>query len=111
MKFYNCRSGVTHSLPQHDPIQMPKHLWWGLSICSTGDETDAKILQASTSEVADPIIHPQPESYWGNVNPQVGYRSCYDEGDVLKLVYGHAVESDCIKIIRIFTIYGLENVS
>ncbi len=70
---------------------------------------DAKILQASTSEVyGDPIVHPQPESYWGNVNP-VGYRSCYDEGkrcaETLFMDY-HRQNNVRVKIIRIFNTYG-----
>ncbi len=72
-------------------------------------ENDAKILQASTSEVyGDPIIHPQVESYWGNVNP-VGFRSCYDEGkrcaETLFMDY-HRQKKVRIKIIRIFNTYG-----
>ena len=70
---------------------------------------DAKILQASTSEVyGDPIVHPQPEFYWGNVNP-VGYRSCYDEGkrcaETLFMDY-YRQNQTRIKIIRIFNTYG-----
>lgn len=69
----------------------------------------AKILQASTSEVyGDPLIHPQPESYWGNVNP-IGIRSCYDEGkrcaESLFVNY-HEQNDVAIKIIRIFNTYG-----
>ena len=69
----------------------------------------AKILQASTSEVyGDPNIHPQPESYWGNVNP-IGIRSCYDEGkrcaESLFINY-HQQNNVRIKIIRIFNTYG-----
>lgn len=68
-----------------------------------------KILQASTSEVyGDPIIHPQTESYWGNVNP-IGIRSCYDEGkrcaETLFMDY-HRMNDVKIKIIRIFNTYG-----
>jgi UDP-glucuronate decarboxylase len=71
--------------------------------------TKAKILQASTSEVyGDPTIHPQPETYWGNVNP-IGVRSCYDEGkrcaESLFTNYHHQ-NSVRIKIIRIFNTYG-----
>jgi UDP-glucuronate decarboxylase len=71
--------------------------------------TKARILQASTSEVyGDPNIHPQPESYWGNVNP-VGIRSCYDEGkrcaETLFTDYHHQ-NGVRIKIIRIFNTYG-----
>jgi UDP-glucuronate decarboxylase len=69
----------------------------------------AKILQASTSEVyGDPTIHPQPENYWGNVNP-IGIRSCYDEGkrcaESLFINY-HAQNNVKIKIVRIFNTYG-----
>jgi UDP-glucuronate decarboxylase len=69
----------------------------------------AKVLQASTSEVyGDPSIHPQPESYWGNVNP-IGIRSCYDEGkrcaESLFMNY-HQQNNVNIKIIRIFNTYG-----
>lgn len=73
------------------------------------DETKARILQASTSEVyGDPIIHPQKENYWGNVNP-IGLRSCYDEGkrvaEALMMDY-HRQHNVDIKIIRIFNTYG-----
>ena len=73
---------------------------------------DAKILQASTSEVyGDPIVHPQPESYWGNVNP-VGYRSCYDEGkrcaETLFMDY-HRQNNVRVKILRIFILQALNN--
>jgi UDP-glucuronate decarboxylase len=69
----------------------------------------AKILQASTSEVyGDPLVHPQPESYWGHVNP-IGERSCYDEGkrsaETLFVNY-HKQNNVKIKIIRIFNTYG-----
>jgi UDP-glucuronate decarboxylase len=69
----------------------------------------AKILQASTSEVyGDPTVHPQPETYWGNVNP-IGIRSCYDEGkrcaETLFMDY-HNQNQVNIKIIRIFNTYG-----
>lgn len=69
----------------------------------------AKILQASTSEVyGDPLIHPQVESYWGNVNP-VGIRSCYDEGkrcaETLMMDYHRQNKVD-IRIVRIFNTYG-----
>lgn len=73
------------------------------------DETKARILQASTSEVyGDPTIHPQKEDYWGNVNP-IGLRSCYDEGkrvaEALMMDY-HRQHNVDIKIIRIFNTYG-----
>ena len=69
----------------------------------------AKILQASTSEVyGDPDVHPQPESYWGKVNP-IGIRSCYDEGKrcAESLFVNYHVQNNVrIKIIRIFNTYG-----
>lgn len=73
------------------------------------DETKARILQASTSEVyGDPIVHPQREDYWGNVNP-IGLRSCYDEGkrvaETLMMDY-HRQHNVDIRIIRIFNTYG-----
>ena len=69
----------------------------------------AKILQASTSEVyGDPLVHPQTEAYWGNVNP-IGYRSCYDEGkrvaETLFMDYHREYQTQ-IRIIRIFNTYG-----
>lgn len=69
----------------------------------------AKILQASTSEVyGDPFVHPQPEEYWGNVNP-IGVRSCYDEGkrcaETLFFDY-HRQNNVNIKVVRIFNTYG-----
>ena len=69
----------------------------------------AKLLQASTSEVyGDPVIHPQQESYWGNVNP-IGKRSCYDEGkrcaETLCMDY-HRQSEVVVKIVRIFNTYG-----
>ena len=72
-------------------------------------KTNAKILQASTSEIyGDPVVHPQVESYWGNVNP-IGIRSCYDEGkrcsETLFMDY-HRQNNIRIKIIRIFNTYG-----
>lgn len=80
-----------------------------INMLETAQRSNAKILQASTSEVyGDPVVHPQPESYWGNVNP-VGLRSCYDEGkrcaETLFMDY-HRQKNVCIKIIRIFNTYG-----
>lgn len=73
------------------------------------DKTKARILQASTSEVyGDPIMHPQREEYWGNVNP-IGIRSCYDEGkrvaETLMMDY-HRQHNVDVRIIRIFNTYG-----
>lgn len=80
-----------------------------INMLGLAKRVNAKILQASTSEVyGDPSVHPQPESYWGNVNP-VGIRSCYDEGkrcaETLFMDY-HNQNHVQIKIIRIFNTYG-----
>ena len=66
---------------QYDPIKTIKTSILGaINMLDLAQEHDARILQASTSEVyGDPFVHPQPESYWGNVNT-IGLRSCYDEG-------------------------------
>ena len=109
-EIYNlaCPASPIHYL--HDPIQTAKTSVMGaINMLGLAMRLDAKILQASTSEVyGDPIIHPQPESYWGNVNP-VGYRSCYDEGkrcaETLFMDY-YRQNQTRIKIIRIFNTYG-----
>ena len=109
-EIYNlaCPAAPIHY--QHDPIQTAKTSVMGANnMLGLAMRLDAKILQASTSEVyGDPIIHPQPESYWGNVNP-VGYRSCYDEGkrcaETLFMDY-YRQNQTRIKIIRIFNTYG-----
>ena len=109
-EIYNwaCPASPIHY--QHDPIQTAKTSVMGaINMLGLAMRLDAKILQASTSEVyGDPIIHPQPESYWGNVNP-VGYRSCYDEGkrcaETLFMDY-YRQNQTRIKIIRIFNTYG-----
>ena len=80
-----------------------------INVLGLAKRVKAKVLQASTSEVyGDPHIHPQPESYWGNVNP-IGIRSCYDEGkrcaETLFMDY-HTQNNVAIKIIRIFNTYG-----
>src|SRR5512137_599675 len=80
-----------------------------INMLGLAKRAQAKILQASTSEVyGDPLVHPQPESYWGNVN-LLGPRSCYDEGkrcaETLFMNY-HIQEKVRIKIIRIFNTYG-----
>ena len=80
-----------------------------INMLGLAKRVNAKILQASTSEVyGNPMVHPQPESYWGNVNP-IGERSCYDEGkraaETLFRDY-HAQNNVKIKIVRIFNTYG-----
>ena len=109
-EIYNlaCPASPVHY--QHDPVQTTKTSVIGaINMLGLAKRTKAKILQASTSEIyGDPEIHPQPESYWGRVNP-VGMRSCYDEGkrcaETLFFDYWrqHFVR---IKVARIFNTYG-----
>lgn len=109
-EIYNlaCPASPVHY--QHDPIQtMKTSILGAYNLLGLAKRTRARILQASTSEIyGDPQIHPQVESYWGNVNP-LGPRSCYDEGkraaETLFNDYSrmHQVE---IKIVRIFNTYG-----
>lgn len=95
---------------QHNPIKTIKTSVMGaINMLGLAKRVGAKVLQASTSEVyGDPAVHPQPESYWGNVNPN-GIRSCYDEGkrcaETLFMDY-HRQNNVKIKIIRIFNTYG-----
>ena len=109
-EIYNLACPASPIHYQHDPIQTATTSVMGaINILGLAMRLHAKILQASTSEVyGDPIIHPQPESYWGNVNP-VGYRSCYDEGkrcaETLFMDY-YRQNQTRIKIIRIFNTYG-----
>jgi UDP-glucuronate decarboxylase len=109
-EIYNlaCPASPVHY--QHNPIKTIKTSVMGaINMLGLAKRTGAKILQASTSEVyGDPALHPQPESYWGNVNP-IGPRSCYDEGkrcaESLFMNY-HLQNNVKIKIIRIFNTYG-----
>jgi UDP-glucuronate decarboxylase len=95
---------------QHDPVQTTKTSVHGaINMLGLAKRVKAKILQASTSEVyGDPAVHPQPEEYWGNVNP-IGPRSCYDEGkrcaETLFFDY-HRQHKLRIKVARIFNTYG-----
>ncbi len=103
-----CPASPVHY--QRDPVQTTKTSVHGaINTLGLAKRLRARILQASTSEVyGDPTVHPQPESYWGNVNP-VGIRSCYDEGkrcaETLFFDYWrqHRLE---IKVMRIFNTYG-----
>ncbi len=95
---------------QRDPVQTIKTCVHGaINLLGLAKRVKARILQASTSEVyGDPSIHPQPEEYWGNVNP-VGLRSCYDEGKRCAETLFHAywlMNKLPIKIVRIFNTYG-----
>ncbi|NOY96131.1 MAG: SDR family oxidoreductase [Chlorobi bacterium] len=109
-EIYNlaCPASPVHY--QHNPIKTIKTSVMGaINVLGIAKRTRAKILQASTSEVyGDPHIHPQEESYWGNVNP-IGDRSCYDEGkrcaESLFVNYNHQ-NNVKVKIIRIFNTYG-----
>jgi UDP-glucuronate decarboxylase len=95
---------------QRDPIKTTMTSVLGVyNMLELARKTGAKILQASTSEVyGDPTIHPQPESYWGNVNP-IGIRSCYDEGKRVAETFlfdFHRQYGVPIKVPRIFNTYG-----
>lgn len=103
-----CPASPVHY--QFDPVQTTKTSVHGaINMLGLAKRVKARILQASTSEVyGDPEIHPQPEAYWGRVNP-VGIRSCYDEGkrcaETLFFDYHRQHQLD-IKVIRIFNTYG-----
>lgn len=109
-EIYNlaCPASPVHY--QYNPIKTVKTSVMGaINMLGLAKRVKAKILQASTSEVyGDPTVHPQPETYWGNVNP-IGQRSCYDEGkrcaETLFMDY-HKENNVKIKIIRIFNTYG-----
>jgi UDP-glucuronate decarboxylase len=95
---------------QHDPVQTTKTSVHGaINMLGLAKRLRARILQASTSEVyGDPLVHPQKEDYWGNVNP-IGVRSCYDEGkrcaETLFFDYWRQ-HTLSIKVARIFNTYG-----
>jgi UDP-glucuronate decarboxylase len=109
-EIYNLACPASPMHYQHDAIQTVKTSVMGaINMLGLAKRLNVKVLQASTSEVyGDPSIHPQPESYWGNVNP-IGIRSCYDEGkrcaETLFMDY-HRQNKVKIKIIRIFNTYG-----
>lgn len=109
-EIYNLACPASPKYYQQDPIQTTKTSILGAyNLLGLAKRTGAKILQASTSEIyGDPTVHPQPETYWGNVNP-IGVRSCYDEGkraaETLFMDY-HRQHGVKIKIIRIFNTYG-----
>ncbi|RIV83065.1 SDR family oxidoreductase [Aurantiacibacter zhengii] len=107
---YNLACPASPIYYQHDPVQTTKTSVHGaINMLGLAKRTNARILQASTSEVyGDPSIHPQPESYWGNVNP-IGIRSCYDEGKrcAETLFFDYHRQHDLeIKVVRIFNTYG-----
>jgi UDP-glucuronate decarboxylase len=109
-EIYNLACPASPIHYQFDPVQTTKTSVHGaINMLGLAKRIKAKIFQASTSEVyGDPSVHPQPETYWGNVNP-IGIRSCYDEGkrcaETLFFDYyrQHALR---IKVARIFNTYG-----
>ena len=109
-EIYNlaCPASPVHY--QYDPVQTTKTSVHGaINMLGLAKRRKAKIFQASTSEVyGDPSVHPQPEEYWGNVNP-IGIRSCYDEGkraaETLFFDY-HRQHGVDIRVVRIFNTYG-----
>ena len=109
-QIYNlaCPASPVHY--QYNPVKTMKTSVMGaINMLGLAKRVKARILQASTSEVyGNPHVHPQPEEYWGNVNP-IGIRSCYDEGkraaETLFFDY-HRQNNVDIKVIRIFNTYG-----
>ena len=109
-QIYNLACPASPIQYQFDPVQTTKTSVHGaINMLGLAKRTRARILQASTSEVyGDPGVHPQPESYWGHVNP-IGIRSCYDEGkrcaETLFFDYYRQHQLD-IRVVRIFNTYG-----
>ena len=109
-EIYNLACPASPIYYQNDPVQTTKTSVHGaINMLGLAKRLKAKILQASTSEVyGDPIVHPQTEAYWGNVNP-IGIRSCYDEGkrcaETLFFDYWRQHQLR-IKVARIFNTYG-----
>jgi UDP-glucuronate decarboxylase len=115
-QIYNLACPASPIHYQYNPVKTVKTNVMGtFNMLGLAKRVHARILQASTSEIyGDPLVHPQPESYWGNVNP-IGFRSCYDEGkrlaETLMMDYHRQNKVD-IRIARIFNTYGprmLEN--
>jgi len=109
-QIYNLACPASPIHYQRDPVQTTKTSVHGaINMLGLAKRVRARILQASTSEVyGDPEVHPQPEAYWGHVNP-IGARSCYDEGkrcaETLFFDYFRQHDLD-IKVVRIFNTYG-----
>ena len=109
-EIYNLACPASPIHYQHDPVQTTKTSVHGaINMLGLAKRLRAKVLQASTSEVyGDPSVHPQPEDYWGHVNP-VGPRSCYDEGKrcAETLFFDYRRQHNLqIKVARIFNTYG-----
>lgn len=109
-EIYNLACPASPIHYQYNPIKTVRTSVVGaVNMLELAEHIGAKILQTSTSEVyGDPFVHPQPEEYWGNVNP-IGVRSCYDEGkrcaETLFFDY-HRQNNVKIKVVRIFNTYG-----
>ena len=109
-QIYNLACPASPIYYQYDPVQTTKTSVHGaINILGLAKRTGARVFQASTSEVyGDPEVHPQPEGYWGRVNP-IGIRSCYDEGkrcaETLFFDY-HRQHGTEIKVARIFNTFG-----
>jgi UDP-glucuronate decarboxylase len=109
-EIYNLACPAAPFYYQDDPVQTTKvNVHGSINVLGLSKRVKAKILQASTSEVyGDPTVHPQPETYWGSVNP-IGPRACYDEGkrcaETLFFDY-HRQHGIRIKVGRIFNTYG-----
>lgn len=109
-EIYNLACPASPIHYQLDPVQTTiTSVIGAINVLGIAKRTNARVLQASTSEVyGDPTVHPQPESYWGNVNP-IGPRSCYDEGkrcaETLFFDYWRRYDMP-IKVVRIFNTYG-----
>ncbi len=109
-EIYNLACPASPIHYQHDPVQTTKTSVIGaINMLGLAKRCQARLLQASTSEIyGDPVIHPQVESYWGNVNP-IGPRSCYDEGKrcAETLVFDYRRQHGMpVKVVRIFNTYG-----
>ena len=109
-RIYNLACPASPIHYQYDPVQTTKTSVHGaINMLGLAKRTRARILQASTSEVyGDPELHPQPESYWGKVNP-IGLRSCYDEGKrcAETLFFDYQRQHNMqIRVVRIFNTYG-----
>lgn len=109
-EIYNLACPASPVFYQRDPVQTTKTSVIGsINMLGLAKRVGAKILLTSTSEVyGDPTVHPQDESYWGNVNP-IGLRSCYDEGKrcAETLFFDYRRQHDLpIKVVRIFNTYG-----
>jgi UDP-glucuronate decarboxylase len=109
-EIYNLACPASPIHYQRDPVQTTKTSVMGaINMLGLAKRVGARVFQASTSEVyGDPLVHPQPESYWGNVNP-IGLRSCYDEGkrcaETLFFDYQRQHKME-VRVVRIFNTYG-----